>query len=71
METATQFGIIAHAQIQNLDGRTFEFQPEHLMCDECWSCADQAFAHASYFGATTVSNGEHNITVSRIKKEDA
>lgn len=68
MNTRTQLGITAHAQIQDLDGRTFEFQPEHLMCDECWSCADNAYAHASYFGTTTASNGEHGITVTRIKK---
>ena len=71
METATQFGIITHAQIQNIDGRTFEFQPEHLMCDECWKLADTAFSHAAYFGSARAGDIQHNITVSRVKKVGA
>lgn len=50
MTTTSQFGIQAHAQIQTIDGRTFELQPEHLLCEDCWNLADTAYAHASYFG---------------------
>jgi hypothetical protein len=65
MITESQFGIRAHTQIQNIDGVTFEFQPEHLICDECWSCADTAYAHASYYGTTTAHSGGHAITVTK------
>lgn len=58
METTTntttftsQFGIKAHAQIQQLDGRTVEFQPEHLFCDDCWESADSGYSHATIFGS--------------------
>ena len=66
MNTQSQFGIRAHAQVQDIDGMTFEFQPEHLNCDECWSCADTAYAHAAYYGTTTASHDNHAITA--IKK---
>jgi hypothetical protein len=49
--TPSQFGIKPHAQIQTIDGRTFEFQPKHLCCDDCWNNVDDALAHASYFGS--------------------
>lgn len=65
MKTESQFGIRAHAQVQDIEGETYEFQPEHLMCDECWSCADTAYAHASYYGTTTATNAGHAITVSK------
>lgn len=71
--TPSQFGIKTHAQIQTINGRTFEFQPEHLCCDDCWDNADEAVAHASYFGSCTASqlddnyNIAHSITVTNIK----
>jgi len=63
----SQFGIRAHAQVQTIDGESFEFQPEHLLCDECWSCADTAYAHALWHGVTTAftKGFEHSITVTR------
>ena len=67
MGTQSQFGIIAHAQIQSIEGRTFEFQPEHLLCDKCWERVDTAYAHASYYGQATAScDAEHGITVTKI-----
>jgi len=68
MNTESQFGIRVHAQTQELDGRTFEFQPEHLLCDKCWECVDTAFAHASYYGTTTaMTDTEHGITATKIR----
>ena len=62
----SQFGIRAHAQIQVIEGRTYEFQPEHLLCDDCWRTADSALAHASYFGEMTVATSDdHSITVTK------
>lgn len=65
MNTESHFGIRAHAQIQTIDGVTFHFQPEHLICDECWSCADTAYAHAIHYGTTTASGGGHSITATK------
>lgn len=71
--TPSQFGIKPHAQIQTIDGQTFEFQPEHLCCDDCWNNVDEALAHASYFGSCTGSQLDdnykiaHSITVTKIK----
>jgi len=70
----TPMGIQYHAQIQTVDGQTFEFQPEHLFCDNCWNNADSGLAHASYFGSCTASElGEdykpaHSITVTKVVK---
>ena len=67
----TPMGITYHAQIQKLNGRTFEFQPEHLFCDDCWSNADSGLAHASYFGSCNASSLDenykpaHSISVTR------
>ena len=62
----SQFGIRRHAQIQTVNGVTYEFQPEHLLCDECWRKADSALAYASYYGEMTVSNNDgHAITVTK------
>lgn len=73
--TNSLFGIRAHAQIQNLDGRTVEFQPEHLLCDECWGSADSAYSHATLFGScfATSQNGwdddsDHGMTATVRKK---
>ena len=69
MTTKSQFGIQEHAQIQTLGSVTYEFQPEHLLCDDCWQKADSALAYASYYGEMTVatSNG-HAITVTKVKQ---
>jgi hypothetical protein len=62
----SQFGIRKDAQLQILDGRTFEFQPEHLLCDECWVHADPAFAHASFFGEANYGDtAGHSMTVTK------
>ncbi len=70
----TPLGIKYHSQIQTIDGQTFEFQPEHLFCDDCWSHADSAKAHASYFGSCVASELDdnykpsHSITVTKVSK---
>lgn len=63
-----------HAQVQTIDGQTFEFQPEHLLCDSCWDNVNQAVAHASYFGSCTASQLDenykiaHSITATKVTK---
>jgi hypothetical protein len=57
----TALGIKYHAQIQTIDGQAFEFQPEHLMCDDCWNHADAALSHASYFGSCVASELDDNF----------
>lgn len=65
----SQFGIRIHAQIQTIGGRVFEFQPEHLLCEECWSFADDAYAHATFFGAASSGDVEgHSIHCSKVSK---
>jgi hypothetical protein len=73
-KTESQFGIKIHAQLQTIDGREFEFQPEHLLCEKCWEAVDTAFAHASYYGSSSSSIQEafeprhdHLITVTKVK----
>lgn len=44
------YGIRVHAQVQTINGKKVEFQPEHLMCDKCWSMVDFAYQNASIFG---------------------
>ena len=53
------FGIVTHAQRQTIDGRAVVFQPEHLLCDECWRSADSGYSHAVLFGScfATSRNG--------------
>ena len=54
METKKQksiFGIKMHAQLQTIDGRDYEFQPEHLFCDKCWEEVDGGLSLASYYGS--------------------
>lgn len=47
----SEHGFKAHAQIQKSpQGRTVRFQPEHLLCDECWEWADTAYIEARIFG---------------------
>ena len=44
------FGFKPHAQVQRrVNGRTVIFQPEHLLCDECWEWADTAYIEARVF----------------------
>jgi len=70
----SQFGVTKHAQLQTLDGFRYEFQPEHLFCDQCWDQVDTAFAHASYFGAARACatqtafepKHDHSITVTKL-----
>jgi hypothetical protein len=62
----SQFGIRIHAQIQTVCGGTYEFQPEHLLCDECWRRVDTALAHASHYGTVTAQSADdHAITVTK------
>jgi hypothetical protein len=75
MKTTT-LGVKYHAQIQTIDGVTFEFQPEHLFCEDCWKNADNGLAHAAYFGACQATGDldenfkwSHAITVTKIGKE--
>ena len=44
-----------HAQVQTIDGHTFEFQPEHLLCDACWEKAGEAKAMAHIYGSATAA----------------
>lgn len=46
----SEFGFKPHAQVQRRpQGRTVTFQPEHLLCDECWEWADTAYIEARVF----------------------
>jgi hypothetical protein len=45
------FGIKMHAQLQTIDGRHYEFQPEHLFCEKCWEEVDGGLSLASYYGS--------------------
>ena len=73
----SQFRVKKHAQLQTLDGFRYEFQPEHLFCDQCWDQVDSAFAHASYFGASTAyatqpafePKHDHCITVTKLGRQ--
>jgi hypothetical protein len=75
----SQFNISTHAQIQNIMGNTYEFQPEHLFCDDCWRNVDAAFSMASYYGSATAKYSSidyfertqddmHSITITKIDK---
>jgi hypothetical protein len=65
----SQFGIKPHAQLQFINGRNFDFQPEHLFCEECWTNVDGAFAMASYYGSCISRKDDiHSITVTMIPK---
>jgi hypothetical protein len=64
----SQFGIRIHAQIQTVNGGTYEFQPEHLLCGECWAFADDAYAHATVYGAVSSGNTDgHSIHCSKTQ----
>jgi hypothetical protein len=74
LEMESQFKIKMHAQVQNFDGKEYQFQPEHLLCEKCWEAVDTAFAHASYYGSSRSSIQEafqprhdHAITVTKVK----
>lgn len=41
---------IPFAQVQSMDGYKVEFQPEHLLCEDCWSLAFTSFVEAKVFG---------------------
>ena len=68
----SQFGIKPHAQLQTIEGHEFEFQPEHLLCDECWNSADSAFSMACYYGACrsgakdAFMENYHGMTVTKL-----
>ena len=52
------------AQVQTLNGVTYEFQPEHLLCEECWNCASnhEAIALAHVYGSATACGPlDHNF----------
>lgn len=75
MKTTETLGVKYHAQIQTIEGTTFEFQPEHLLCDDCWKYVETAVSHASYFGEAKATGDldenfkwSHSITVSKIEK---
>lgn len=38
------------AQLQSMDGYRVEFQPKHLLCEECWSLAFTSYIEARFFG---------------------
>ena len=74
LEMESKFKIKMHAQVQNFDGKEYQFQPEHLLCEKCWEAVDTAFAHASYYGSSRSSIQEafqprhdHAITVTKVK----
>lgn len=71
----SQFGITAHAQIQKIEGKSYEFQPKHLCCDDCWKAVDTAYSFANIYGTATASYSDkefskrtpdevHSVTVS-------
>lgn len=70
----SQFGIKIHAMIQVIEGREWEFQPEHLFCEKCWESVDAAFSHAGIYGScrsTIIHDGideNHSISVTKRKK---
>lgn len=72
----SQFRIKMHAQLQTINGLRYEFQPEHLFCNQCWEQVDSALAHASYFGECTAQatqtafepKHDHSITVTKLQK---
>lgn len=74
MKTSETFSIKYHAQIQTINGTTYEFQPEHLFCDNCWNLADNALGHASYFGSCKGVDLDENykeahaITVTKVEE---
>lgn len=54
--------ITPHAQVQTIDGTTYEFQPEHLMCDECWSvAAGEGMTLAHVYGSAMVWSHDENF----------
>lgn len=55
MERKTELGLVFHAQVQTLEGRRIEFQPNHLLCDECWRSADSAYVMACLYGEAFAS----------------
>jgi|DEB0MinimDraft_6_1074348.scaffolds.fasta_scaffold61792_2 hypothetical protein len=46
----------SHAQIQHYRDQMVEFQPEHLLCEECWELASSAYAEALCFGGAAQVN---------------
>lgn len=49
MDTEHKFK--AHAQIQKSpQGKTVTFQPDDLLCDECWDLTETAYVNAKVFG---------------------
>lgn len=65
--SATKSAVKKYAQIQNIDGFEYEFQPEHLFCEDCWNLVNLAFDVASSFGSSRASQFEtdHSISVTR------
>ena len=47
-DPATPF--VSFAQVQSMDGYRVEFQPEHLLCEDCWSLAFTSYVEAKVFG---------------------
>lgn len=76
MKKESQFRIKTHAQLQTIDGISYEFQPEHLFCEKCWEEVDGGLSLASYYGscramARQEAFGEKNdcsITVTKLEK---
>jgi hypothetical protein len=52
-----------HAQLQTIEGTHYEFQPEHLLCDDCWNSPSNegALALANYYGKATASTSDENF----------
>jgi len=75
MKTSKNF--VPFAQVQSMDGYRVEFQPEHLLCEDCWSLAFTSYVEAKVFGGgiskvTLRKDGEDScgMTVS-LEKEAA
>ena len=66
----SEFGFKPHAQVQRREnGRTVTFQPQHLLCDECWEWADTAYVEARVFGGGRAHvrglerDGDHGMSI--------
>lgn len=61
-----------HAQRQVVRGWDVEFQPDHLLCDDCWELASSALTEAVLNGRTgraTLNPGEHGMCA-EIKEDN-
>lgn len=49
----------ARQQVQHYANQRIEFQPEHLLCEECWGLASTAYSEALVSGGTAQVHLQH------------